>query len=87
MTSLQTLAIYSVNLFLVILFIQAIASWFPSSKALAIHQLCGRITNPIVAPIRRVLPPLRIGGGSIDLSFLVIYLAARMLVLPLLAGM
>jgi YggT family protein len=33
------------------------------------------ITEPILAPVRRVLPPLRIGGVGIDLAFIVVFLA------------
>ena len=36
-------------------------------------------TEPILAPVRRVLPPLRLGGGGIDLSFIVVFLAAVLL--------
>ena len=32
-------------------------------------------TEPILAPVRRVLPPLRLGGVGIDLSFIVVFLA------------
>ncbi len=34
-----------------------------------------RITEPILAPVRKVLPPLRAGGFSIDLAFVVVFLA------------
>ena len=32
------------------------------------------VTEPILAPVRRVLPPLRIGGVGIDLAFIVVFL-------------
>jgi len=32
-------------------------------------------TEPILAPVRRVLPPLRFGGVGIDLAFIVVFLA------------
>ena len=32
-------------------------------------------TEPILAPVRRVLPPLRLGGVSFDLAFVVVFLA------------
>jgi YggT family protein len=32
-------------------------------------------TEPILAPVRRVLPPLRIGGVGIDLAFIVVFVA------------
>jgi len=33
------------------------------------------VTEPILAPVRRVLPPLRFGNVGIDLSFIVVFLA------------
>jgi YggT family protein len=33
------------------------------------------VTEPILAPVRRILPPLRIGGMAIDLAFIVVFLA------------
>lgn len=33
------------------------------------------VTEPILAPVRRVLPPLRLGGVAIDLAFIVVFLA------------
>ena len=32
-------------------------------------------TEPILAPVRRILPPLRLGGVSFDLAFVVVFLA------------
>lgn len=32
-----------------------------------------RVTEPILAPVRRVLPPLRVGAVSIDLAFIVVF--------------
>jgi YggT family protein len=37
------------------------------------------VTEPILAPIRRILPPLRVGGTSIDLAFIVLFLAIVLL--------
>ena len=33
------------------------------------------LTEPILAPVRRILPPLRAGGMSFDLAFIVVFLA------------
>ncbi|WP_250003956.1 YggT family protein [Actinoplanes sp. M2I2] len=33
------------------------------------------VTEPILAPVRRVVPPLRIGGAAIDLAFLIVFFA------------
>jgi YggT family protein len=36
-------------------------------------------TEPVIAPVRRVLRPVRAGGLSIDLAFSVVFLAAVIL--------
>jgi len=33
------------------------------------------VTEPVLRPVRRVLPPVRVGGMSIDLAFIVLFLA------------
>ncbi len=36
-------------------------------------------TEPVIAPVRRVLRPVRAGGISIDLAFTVVFIAALIL--------
>jgi YggT family protein len=38
-----------------------------------------RLTEPLIAPVRRVVPPLRVGGVSIDLAFTLVFLAVVVL--------
>jgi YggT family protein len=38
-----------------------------------------KVTEPILAPVRRLIPPLRVGGTSIDLAFIVVFLAIVLL--------
>jgi YggT family protein len=37
------------------------------------------VTEPVIAPVRRVLPPLRLGAVSIDLAFTAVFLAVIVL--------
>jgi YggT family protein len=37
------------------------------------------VTEPVLAPVRRVLPPLRVGSVAIDLAFLVVFIAVVLL--------
>jgi YggT family protein len=36
-------------------------------------------TEPVIAPVRRVLPPLRAGGVGIDLAFTLVFILALIL--------
>jgi YggT family protein len=47
---------------------RALLSWFDPGMRYPISQLLVDLTEPIIAPIRRVVPPV---GGMIDLSPLI----------------
>lgn len=39
-----------------------------------------RIIYPVILPIRRVVPPIRIGAGALDLSPIILLIAIRILI-------
>lgn len=45
-----------------------------------VQTFLDRIIYPIILPIRRVLPPIRIGGGALDLSPIVLLIGIRILI-------
>ena len=60
------------TIYLVVLVLRAVLSWFPtrSGTALAsINSVLWQLTEPLLAPLRRAIPP----AGMIDLSFLVLF--------------
>lgn len=62
--------------------IWVILSWVrvPSSHPLGrVTVLLDRIIYPVILPIRRVVPPLRIGGGALDLSPIVLLIGLSLL--------
>lgn len=69
-----------------VLFPRALLSWFPTSPGTAlakINHVLYRLSEPVLAPVRRILPPLRAGGMGIDLSFLVVFLGIQIVVIPI----
>ena len=42
-------------------------------------ELCYSVTDPPLRALRKVIPPLRIGRASVDLSFLVVFFVAQIL--------
>jgi YggT family protein len=48
--------------------------WRPGRGAAATMELVWSVTDPPLKPLRRVIPPLRVGGASLDLSFIVLWL-------------
>jgi YggT family protein len=58
---------------LVLDYIQMFArSWRPTGPVLVIAEVVYSVTDPPLKFLRRFIPPLRIGGISLDLSFLVL---------------
>jgi YggT family protein len=54
-------------------------SWHPKGVLLVILEVVYSITDPPIKALRRVIPPLRLGGLSLDLSFLLVLVAAYVL--------
>lgn len=63
---------------------RALSSWFrvgPDSPARPIVDGLYRITEPVLAPIRRVLPPM----GGLDLSVFAVILGINIVLIPIVA--
>ncbi|MGH9303848.1 MAG: YggT family protein [Acidimicrobiales bacterium] len=61
--------------FVVCLWIRVLLSWFPVSPGTITSQLSRWVTvvtDPVLRPVSRVLPPVRFGSGRLDLSPLVV---------------
>ena len=43
------------------------------------RRLTHALTEPVIAPVRRVLPPVRIGSMALDLAFTVVFVAVLVL--------
>ncbi|MEZ5095132.1 MAG: YggT family protein [Nocardioides sp.] len=51
-------------------------SWSPRGVVLVGLELAYTVTDTPIKALRRVIPPLRLGGVALDVSFLVVLLAA-----------
>jgi YggT family protein len=81
--ALGVLLINLIGLWILCMFVRAILSWFPISYGSAAHRINSvlvRITEPVIAPVRRVIPPVGSGGVSIDLSFIVVIVVALIVI-------
>lgn len=54
------------NLYTWLIIARAVLSWFQPDPAHPVAQLLVRLTEPILAPLRRLVPPTGLGG--IDIS-------------------
>jgi YggT family protein len=72
-----------VQLFLLCLLGRIVLSWFPPSGPgllESIRQVLFRITEPVLGPIRRLLPPVRMGGMGLDLSPMIVFLVLQIII-------
>jgi YggT family protein len=92
MTLLLVLAALVLLLFQLALLARAGLDWSavlagpaaPGTRRARLSVTARRITEPVLAPVRRVVPPLRLGSVALDTSFVVVFLAVLVLrqVLP-----
>ena len=71
-------------LFLIVLVVRAVLDWTSvlasgSQGVERAREISHRVTEPVIAPVRRVLPPVRIGSVQIDLAFTVVFFATVVL--------
>jgi YggT family protein len=78
------------ELFLVVLIVYSLLSWYLAyarvsydSPAFKLNRVLASICDPILRPIRRIIPTARIGGVGLDLSVLVLFLLIQVILIPL----
>ena len=67
------------EIYLVILILRAVLSWFPYDPRSPLNgprRVIFAITEPVLAPFRRIIPPV----GMIDISFLVAIIVVEVIV-------
>ena len=85
--SVFNLLAYLIELYVIILIVRALLSWFPVREGTpfaSLIRVLDAICEPVLRPVRRILPPIRAGGMGIDLSILVVVIVAQVVVVPLL---
>jgi YggT family protein len=67
------------EIYLLILLVRAVLSWFPyshDSPLNPVRRVVFTLTEPVLAPFRRIIPPV----GMLDLSFLVAFIVVYLVV-------
>ena len=61
----------AITIYIVILLLRAVFSWFPppSGGMSTFYRILMDLTEPVLAPLRRMIPP----AGMFDLSFTVLF--------------
>ena len=79
----MTLILGLLQLYSFVIIARAVASFFPinpSSQFAPVVNVLYRLTEPVFAPVRRVLPPM----GGLDLAPLVVVLVINFILVPIL---
>lgn len=65
----------ALDLYYVILLVRIILSWVPSvpEPVQPIARGVRALTDPLLAPLQGLIPPVRIGAGALDLSPLILF--------------
>jgi YggT family protein len=60
-----------------VLFVRILMSWFLPTPGTAYAQVFDafvRVTEPVLAPVRSALPPVKMGAAALDLSPIVVFI-------------
>lgn len=79
---LQILGFYKLVLFarIIIDYVRIFArNWRPNSFLMAVFEFIYALTDPSMKFVGRFVPPLRLGGVALDLSFIVLLIAIGLL--------
>ena len=76
MIAVQGALVLAIDLYRWVLFAYVLLSWVPRPPDALVPVVLGvqRLVDPVVRPLRRVIPPLRLGAVALDLSVLVLFL-------------
>jgi YggT family protein len=70
-------------LYEIVLFARVLSSWFPmpiSGPGRTVMSALHAVTEPVLRPLRALLPPLRTGSIGFDLSPIIVFLVLAILI-------
>jgi YggT family protein len=81
MNPIQYVICLAISIYFVVLLIRIILSWVPSlpEPVEPAARAVRAVTDPLLIPLRGVLPPLQMGGMALDLSPIVLFFALSIL--------
>ncbi|MGH9071005.1 MAG: YggT family protein [Acidimicrobiales bacterium] len=82
----RNIVIYVIEAYVAVLFVYIVLSWFPGtggdSGVGRVRSALGLVTEPLLSPLRRLLPPVRAGGAALDLSPIIVFVVLQFVVIP-----
>jgi YggT family protein len=78
--SVKGIIAWVLQAYVIVIFARVILSWFPITPGTPLAsaaRLLYALTEPVLGPIRRVLPPMRLGGMGLDLSPIIVLIGIQ----------
>jgi YggT family protein len=78
----RTLLCYALTLFKFAVLGRIILSWVPmrpGSGLAPVGEFLYRVTEPVLGPLRRAIPPLRMGAMALDLSPIIVFIGIQLI--------
>ena len=78
----MTIVCSLIQLYVLLLVVRVVMSWFPISPNGPAETGAGflyMVTDPVLVPLRRLLPPVRMGAMALDLSPIVAFFGLTVL--------
>jgi YggT family protein len=69
-------------IYIYVLVVRVFMSWIPPRPGTTyaqIYSVIWNVTEPVLGPVRRALPPMRVGMAAIDLSPIVVIVGGQLL--------
>jgi YggT family protein len=70
------------GVYMLVVLVRIVLSWFPisyGSPLVPVSRVLSALTDPILDPLRRAIPPVRLGAMALDLSPLILILGLSIL--------
>ena len=78
--SIKGIIAWILQAYVIVIFARVILSWFPitpGTPMASVARVLYAVTEPVLGPIRRVLPPMRMGGMGLDLSPIIVLIGIQ----------
>ena len=70
------------NLYLLVIFARILFSWIrvePGTPVASIYSVVYNLTEPVLGPLRQLIPPVRLGMAALDLSPIILLVVIRII--------
>ena len=74
------------QLYIVVILLRVVLSWFPiqpDSFFASVYRFVYVVTEPVLGPIRRVMPGVGFGGMGLDFSPIIVFFALQLILIPI----